>query len=160
VAEPPYAPAPDRVAVLDAHRHGALDPMTAGLIPAALQGEPVAPEACQRTLAIFDGRQRFDLALAFKRLDSVKAEQGYQGPVVVCTVIYQPVAGHRVSRGAIKYLMTTRDMEMWLAPITGTRILVPFRISVPTFVGTAVLQATTFVAAGSPHESPVTPKTQ
>jgi hypothetical protein len=161
-AQPPYPPTPDRLPVLDAHRRGVLDPMTAGLMVVSGEGETLTPQACQRTLAIFDGRQRFDLALSFRRMDQVKAEQGYQGAVVVCRVLYQPVAGHRPGRAAIKYLMATREMEMWLAPIAGTRILVPFRISVPTFIGTAVLQATQFIvsAAATPRATAVIPKTQ
>jgi hypothetical protein len=159
--QPTYPPTADRVPVVDAHRRGILDPMTAGLMPVPGDGDVVAPEACQRTLAIFDGRQRFDLVLSFRRMDQVKAGKGYQGAVVVCTVVYQPVAGHRPSRAAIKYLMGTRDIEMWLAPIVGTRILVPFRISAPTFIGTAVLEATQFSAAApAPGEGMVTPKTQ
>ena len=145
VAEPPTPPSADRVPISDAHRRGVLDPMTAELMPVAGSGDPVSPEACHRTLPIFDGRERFDLTLTFKRCDHVKAEKGYQGPVVVCMVSYQPVAGHRPGRAAIKYLMATRDMEMWLAPIAGTRVLVPFRASVPTLIGQAVLEATQFV---------------
>jgi len=147
VAEPPTPPSPDRVPISDAHRRGVLDPMTAELIPVAGSGDPVSPDACRRTLPIFDGRQRFDLTLTFKRFDHVKAEKGYQGPVVVCMVSYQPIAGHRPGRAAIKYLMATREMEMWLAPIAGTRVLVPFRASVPTLIGQAVLEATQFVTA-------------
>ena len=155
VAEPPTPPSADRVPISDAHRRGVLDPMTAELMLVGGSGDPVSPEACRRTLPIFDGRQRFDLTLTFKRFDHVKAEKGYQGPVVVCMVSYQPVAGHRPGRAAIKYLMATRDMEMWLAPIAGTRVLVPFRASVPTLIGQAVLEATHFVTVpqGSPANS-------
>jgi len=124
----------------------------------------VAPEACQRTLPIFDGRRRYDLKLAFKRIDTVKADKGYQGPVVVCTMLYRPIAGHRPERPAIKYLVEQRDMEMWLAPIAGTRVLVPFRFSIPTPFGLGVLQATYFVAQPQPtqaaRQTPAAPKTQ
>jgi Protein of unknown function (DUF3108) len=152
VAEPPTPPSADRVPISDAHRRGVLDPMTAELMPVGGGGDPVSQEACRRTLPIFDGRQRFDLTLTFKRFDHVQAEKGYQGPVVVCMVSYQPVAGHRPGRAAIKYLMATRDMEMWLAPIAGTRVLVPFRASVPTLIGQAMLEATQFVTV--PQASP------
>jgi hypothetical protein len=161
VAEPPFAPTPDRVPVTEAHRKGVIDPMSAGLMPVAGSGDVLVPEACQRTLPIFDGRQRFDLTLAFKRLDKVSADKGYQGPVVVCKVSYQPLAGHRPSRYAIKYLMEQRDMEIWLAPIVGTRILVPYRIQVPTLLGAAVLEATQFVAVAQPaRPTPTNAKTQ
>jgi hypothetical protein len=160
VAEPPFQPSPDRIPLTDAHRKGVLDPMSAGIIPVAGTGDVLAPEACNRTLAIFDGRQRFDLTLSFKRMDHVKADKGYEGPSVVCMVTYHPIAGHRPDRSAIKYLIATRDMEMWLAPIAGTRILVPFRISVPTMIGPAILQATQFVAVAQPSRATASAKTQ
>jgi hypothetical protein len=61
-------------------------------------------------------------------------------------VRYHPVAGHRPSRWAIKFLTETRDIEVALAPIGPTRVLVPYRVSVPTSLGTGVLEATEFVA--------------
>jgi len=163
-AEPPLIPSPDRVPVTGAHRKGVTDPMSAVIIPVAGNGDVLTPDVCKRKLAIFDGRQRADLDLVFKRMDRVKADKGYQGPVVVCTVLYRPVAGHRPERPAIKYLIEQRDMEMWLAPIAGTRVLVPFRFSVPTPFGLGVLQATYFVAQPQPaqaaRQSPATAKTQ
>ena len=164
VAVPPLEPSPDRVPVTDAHRKGVVDPMSAALMPVAGKGEVVAPEACKRTLAVFDGRQRVDIELVFKRMDQVKADKGYQGPVVVCTVLYNPVAGHRPERPAIKYLVAQRDMEMWLAPIAGTRVMVPFRFSVPTPFGLGLLQANYFVAnplpAQAARQTPAAAKTQ
>jgi len=35
--------------------------------------------------------------------------------------------------------MALRDAEVWLAPISGTRVLVPFRVSIPTPLGLGVL---------------------
>jgi hypothetical protein len=162
--DPPLVPSPDRVPVTDAHRKGVTDPMSAVLISVAGTGDVVTPDACKRKLAVFDGRQRSDLDLVFKRMDKVKAETGYQGPVVVCQVLYNPIAGHRPERAAIKYLIAQRDMEMWLAPIAGTRVLVPFRFSVPTPFGAGILQANYFVAAPrtaqSAREAPVAAKAQ
>jgi hypothetical protein len=164
VAIPPFEPSPERVPVTDAHRKGVIDPMSAALMPVAGKGDVVVPEACKRKLAIFDGRNRADIDLVFKRMDQVKADKGYAGPVVVCQVLYTPIAGHRPSRDAIKYLIAQRDMEMWLAPIAGTRILVPFRFSVPTPFGTGVLQANYFVANAMPaqalRQTPASAKTQ
>ena len=70
---------------------------------------------------------RYDLSLSFKRMEQVKAEKGYEGPVVVCSVQFTPVAGYVPSRPTIKYLIEQRDMEVWLAPIASTRVVVPFR---------------------------------
>jgi uncharacterized protein DUF3108 len=153
--EPPVQPSPDRVPVTEAHRKGVTDPMSAAIMPVAGNGDPLTPDACKRKLAIFDGRQRADIELTFKRMDRVHADKGYQGPAVVCTVLYTPIAGHRPERPAVKYLVETREMEMWLAPIAGTRLLVPFRFSVPTPFGLGVLQATYFVA--QPTRAAATP---
>ncbi len=158
VAEPPSVPSPERVPLTEAHRRGVADPMTASLMRVPGSGNTFVPQACQRTLAVFDGRMRYDLQLAFKRFDSVKAERGYQGTVVVCSVVFAPLAGHIPDRAAIKYLAELRDIETWLAPIAGTRVMVPYRVSVPTPIGLGVLQATQFVSI--PQPSKTTAKTQ
>jgi hypothetical protein len=146
LADPPTMPNPDRVPLTDAHRKGVLDPMTASLIRVAGNGDTFVPEACQRTLPVFDGRMRYDLQLVFKHLDRVKSERGYQGTVVVCSVYFSPIAGHVPERSTIKYLVAQRDMELWLAPIAGTRLMVPYRASIPTPIGLGVLQANQFVS--------------
>jgi hypothetical protein len=144
--DPPQDDNPERVPVTEAHRRGVLDPMTATMLRVPGTGDPMAPESCQRTLSVFDGRIRYDLQLAYKRMDKVKAVKGYSGPVLVCAVYFSPVAGYVPSRTAIKYLAAQRDIEVWLAPIAGTRVLVPFRAQGPTPIGQAVLQATQFVS--------------
>jgi len=150
VADPPTIPSPDRVPLTDAHRRGVADPMTATLVRVPGNGDPLAPQACQRTLAVFDGRMRYDLRLGFKRIEQVRSEKGYQGPAVVCAVHFAPIAGYIPDRAAIKYLVDLRDMEMWLAPIAGTRVMVPYRVSVPTPLGVGVMQATQFVSVPQP----------
>jgi Protein of unknown function (DUF3108) len=145
-AEPPLPPVPERIPVTDADRHGVTDPMTSMLNRVAGTGDPVAPEACNRKVAVFDGRVRYDLYSEFRRMEMVKAERGYEGPAVVCGVFFTPIAGYVPDRPAIKYLVTLRDAEVWLAPISGTRVLVPFRFSMPTPLGMGLLQATEFVS--------------
>jgi hypothetical protein len=158
---PPTQPNPERVPLADAHRRGANDPMTGSLMRVPGSGNPVAPEACNRTQSIFDGRMRFDLQFQFKRMDSVKAERGYEGPVVVCAVYFKPIAGYIPDRPAIRYLVDLRTIEVWLAPIAGTRVLVPFRMSIPTPLGDGVLQATQFVSGPRvSRASPASAKTQ
>jgi len=156
LVDPPTTPHPDRVPLTDAHRRGIVDPMSATLIRVRGNGDPVAPEACQRTLPIFDGRMRFDLQLTFSRIEKVQTQKGYQGPVVVCGVRFVPVAGHVPDRPAIKYLAAQHDMEMWLAPVAGTRIVVPYKISLPTPLGRGVLEATQFVTTSTPRPGTAT----
>ena len=154
--DPPLDHDPERVPLTPAHEHGVLDPMTTTLVRMPGDGDPVAPEACAHKVAVFDGRLRYDLELAFKRMDTVKAEKGYQGPVVVCSVYFHPIAGFIPHRAAIKYLAKLRSMEVWLAPIAGTRVLVPFRAEVPTPIGAAVLNATQFVSVAAPSRASMT----
>jgi hypothetical protein len=124
--------------------------MTGSLVRVPGNGHPVAPQACQRTVQVFDGRMRYTLKFAYKRMEQVKAEKGYQGAAVACAVYFQPLAGYIPSRAAIKYLVEQRDIEVWLAPVVGTRVLVPFRMSVPTPIGTGLLQATQFMSVAQP----------
>ena len=158
--DPPRDNDAERVPITEDDQRNVLDPMTATLLRVPGSGNPLAPEACQRTLAIFDGRLRYDLQLAFKRMDQVKAEKGYQGQVVVCAVYFSPVSGHIPSRAAVKYMSKLRDIEVWLAPIAGTRVLVPFRVASPTPVGSAVLEATQFVSVAVPSKEASKPADQ
>jgi hypothetical protein len=130
---------PDRIPITDAHRHGVFDPMTGSLLRVPGTADPVSPEACHATTSIFDGRMRY-----------VQAEKGYQGPVVVCAIYFSPIAGYIPDRAAIKYLAAQRNMEVWLAPIAGTRVLVPFKMTIPTPLGTGTLEAVQFVTTATP----------
>jgi hypothetical protein len=144
---------PERIPVTDAHRRGVFDPMTGSLLKVPGTGEPVSPEACRAATPIFDGRMRYDLRFEFKRMETVKAEKGYQGPAVVCAIYFTPISGYIPDRAAIKYLVEQRNMEVWLAPIAGTRVLVPFKLKIPTVLGNAVLEATQFVTSATPPKS-------
>lgn len=150
VVEPPTPPHPERIPVTDAHRKGVTDPMTAALVKVPGKADPISAEACASRAAIFDGRMRYDLRMSFKRIDQVKADKGYQGPVAVCAVYFVPIAGYIPDRAAIKYLIAQRDMEIWFAPVFGTRIVVPFRVSIPTPLGLGVMQATQFNTMAQP----------
>ena len=141
---------PNRVVVTEAHRKGVLDPMTGSMLRVPGNGEVLSPEACRTGAGIFDGRLRYDLKLDYKRMETVKAERGYHGPAVVCAVYFTPIAGYIPDRPVIKYLATERKMEVTLVPIAGTRILVPFRVYIPTPFGPAVLEATQFNTVATP----------
>ena len=155
-ATPP--PSSDLVPVTKANRQGIVDPLTALLFSAAAAGEGLSQEACRRTLPIFDGHQRYDLKLAFKRMDKMTAEKGYAGPVVVCSVNYEPIAGHRANIPLLKYLSEGREIEIALAPIAGTRLLAPFRLSVVSTLANLVIEANRFetVMAPAPEGTPPT----
>jgi hypothetical protein len=141
----------DRIPITEAHKKGVYDPMTSSLLHVPGTGDPLSPDACRTGAAVFDGRMRYDLKLDFKRMETVKSEKGYYGPVVVCSVYFTPIAGYIPDRPVIKYLAGQRNIEIAFAPIEGTRILVPYRMVIPTPLGTAMLEATTFVTQAMPH---------
>jgi hypothetical protein len=141
---------PNRVVVTEAHRKGVLDPMTGSMLRVPGNGEVLSPEACRTGAGIFDGRLRYDLKLDYKRMETVKAEKGYHGPAVVCAVYFTPIAGYIPDRPVIKYLATERRIEIAFVPIAGTRVLVPFRMTIPTPFGQAMLEATSFITTAAP----------
>ncbi|UFZ08477.1 DUF3108 domain-containing protein [Bradyrhizobium ontarionense] len=147
--EPPVDP--NRIPVTDAHKRGVLDPMTASLVRVPGNGELFAPESCRGAAPVFDGRMRYELKLDYKRMENVKADKGYRGPALVCAVYFTPIAGYIPDRPVIKYLAQARNMEIFLVPIAGTRVLVPFKMVIPTPLGTAMLEATSFVTQATPH---------
>jgi hypothetical protein len=151
---------PSRIPITDAHKRGASDPMTSSLVHVPGAGDPVSADACTGTSAVFDGRMRYDLSLEFKRLETIRVD-GYQGPVVVCAIYFVPIAGFDPNRAAIKYLIAQRHMEIWLAPIAGTRLLVPYRLTIPTPLGTGKLEATRMISTPiMAHGAAIAPKTQ
>ena len=140
----------DRSPITEAHRRGVVDPMTGSMLRVPGTADPLSPEACRTGTAVFDGRMRYDLKLDYKRMETVKAEKGYHGLVVVCAVYFSPVAGYIPDRPVIKYLSAQRNIEIAFAAVAGTRILVPFRMVIPTPLGTAKLEATQFITTASP----------
>ena len=146
--EPPVDP--DRIPVTETLRKNVLDPMTGSMIRVPGTGEVMAPESCRTGSGVFDGRLRYDLKLDFKRMETVKAERGYHGPALVCTIYFTPVAGYIPDRPVIKWLATQRNMEIAFVPVAGTRVLVPFRMTIPTPFGPAMLEATSFVTTAMP----------
>jgi hypothetical protein len=129
-------------------------------VPAADGGDGVRDAACQHSLPVFDGRRRYDLKLAFKRIERVKADKGFAGPALVCAVTFQPIAGHRAASPLAKFLSDGRDIEMALVPIAGTRVLAPFRVTVMHMLGNVALQANRFETAPTPHDPTTTGRSE
>jgi hypothetical protein len=138
-AEPERPVAADQVPLTAAHRQGVLDPLSAGLFVVAGSGPTLSPEACAKTFPVFDGRQRYDLTFSFARTEALKVP-GYDGPAVVCNARYRPIAGHRPAVTAP--MEQNRDMQIWLAPVAGSRALVPARIMIRTPMGLAQIEPT------------------
>jgi Protein of unknown function (DUF3108) len=141
--DPPFEDKPDRVPVRPDDKRNVIDPAAAFVLPAPKGEPPLSPAACNRTLSIFDGWTRFDLKLTWTGEHKVAAK-GYNGQVAVCAVRYVPIAGYRPDRPATKFMQENKDLEVWLAPVGLSGVLMPFRISVKTMVGMVVIEASEF----------------
>ena len=74
--------------------------------------------------------------------------KSYKGTVVVCSARWVPVSGHKRNKESVRYMQNNRALEAWLAPIPGTTLLVPYRVSVGTMRGTMVVEATDLKITG------------
>jgi hypothetical protein len=145
---PPFEEKPDRVPLGPHDEQNVVDPIGAVVFPATASGPLVSPAACNRKIPIFDGYTRFDIDLTYVGERNVKAK-GYDGPVVVCAIRYVPISGHRRDRPATKFMADNKDLEVWLAPIESDHILIPFRVSARTMIGTTVIEASEFRVEGN-----------
>ena len=140
--EPPPEPKAGVVPLTEAHKRGVIDPISAAVVPRG-NGDGASPDACQRTIPVFDGRQRYDLTMSYKRTEKVRTA-GFEGNAVVCRVLYNPIGGYEPQKSGTKFLKETKDIEMAFVPVPGTRFLAMYRIQIPTFFGVAVLEPTRF----------------
>lgn len=139
-AVPEPRESPDRVPLNGRDKQNVVDPLSALILPAPGVGNMTAEKACDRTVRVFDGWQRFDVRLSFKRQREIKGPDGsYSGPVYVCGARFIPVAGHVPKR--VKSLANNKSIEIWLAPISDMSLLVPYSIQLSIPLGTLVVRA-------------------
>ncbi len=135
---PPSDSHPDNVPLKPQHMKDVLDPLTA--ILSVTRYEPGNP--CARRLAIFDGKQRFDLVFSFRRQERIAEKRASGQPNVgyVCSVRYVPIAGYRMNKET-KYMASNDGIEVGLRPVPDANVLIPYRVSIPTIAGQAVLRS-------------------
>lgn len=144
-AEPPMRPKPDTVPLGPSHFAGTVDPLSALIMAAPRPGG----DACDRTLPILDGWTRYDLRLAAKAKEDVR-RAGLSGPIAVCGVRYLPIAGHSPRHKPTKFLTEATGIEIALARLDATGTLVPVRATIPTLIGTAVVELDRITPATAP----------
>ncbi len=104
---------------------------------------------------------RYDLQFAYKRMEQVKADKGYEGPVVVCAVYFTPVAGYVPSRVGDQ----VSDEPARHGGLAGAGRRHPRAGAVSGFrsrrrSGIGVMQATQFVSMATAARRGPTPATQ
>ena len=124
---PPDDFPPGFIPVTQAQLRNVLDPLT-GVMSLSV-GDTAHP--CERRLPIFDGRQRFDL---------VFTPAGNPVPPTVdqvCHVKMIPISGYKPGEGSESVIKGT--IEVVLRPVPNANIVIPYRVTVPTIIGSAVL---------------------
>lgn len=140
---PPPWDAEARVPVDESDKRRVLDPVSALIISVPPSEQLIGPAACNRTISVFDGVTRFDVALSYAGEHSVEA-RGYAGPVVVCSARYTPIAGHRPDSPSTRYMANNHEISVWLAPLPEAHVVVPFHIDIGTAAGPLVIDADDF----------------
>lgn len=132
------ARAADYIPVTKDDLRAALDPLSALMVRAD------APDAvCRRTLRVFDGETRVDLALSPAGVMPFEAA-GFKGEAVRCKVRFIPLAGYRKSREAIEFLRSKAALEIAFADTGVNGVWAPVSASIGTQVGTVRIRATRF----------------
>lgn len=140
---PPMEASPDRIAVTAAHLKGTIDPLSALFTPIPAGKSPFDVSNCPKMLPVFDGGSRHTLNLHSGSVQDVKIS-GYKGKVLVCKIKYTPVAGHRPGKKNVRFMENNKKIWVWYAPVSGTNLLAPVRISVPTRNGVAEASVSVF----------------
>ncbi len=130
--DPPVLDSWDRVALERSHLTGVGDFVSAFVIKAGALDKSI----CERRMNIFTGVERFNLAMSFVKTDEATSPRtGYQGPVVLCSIKYQPISGHYASSEMTTYLADTSRILVWFAPLGATGYFIPYRVLLGTSAG-------------------------
>jgi hypothetical protein len=152
-AAPQPVQASDRVPVTSSHKQNVVDPVGAFIVSLDPSSPPDGNKACNRTVRVFDGWQRYDVRLAYK--ETRPATGPYDGDLFVCTARYVPVAGYRASLESVQFMAANKRLEVSLAPVKGTGIWVPYRILIGTKFGDLTINATDFQVGGGEQQARV-----
>lgn len=137
-----------RVPVTEANKRNILDPTSALIMPVPANEPLDGPAACNRTLPIYDGYARFDIALHYAGTRNV-AVAGYSGPVAICSARYRPISGHMVNSRSTAFMAQNTGIEVWLAPVESAHVVVPLKVTMPTMTGDLEIEAVEFETAPS-----------
>lgn len=135
---------PRAVPVTAEQLQGVLDPLTAAFLSVRSDTPLSSSAVCNRTIPVFDGKQRFDITLSPKRSETLRsgAPKGISRRAAVCRVRYRPIAGHRPDHRGVQFMKSTNEIEVWLVRVSGTELYLPYKILVPTAWGSGRITLT------------------
>ena len=130
--DPPLVDNYNRVPIERSHLTNVGDVLSAFVI----KGGTLDKDLCRRKLQIFTGVERFTIVMAFAAEDDATSPRtGYQGPVILCNMDYQPVSGHFTTSEMTNYLADSDRILIWYAPLGETGYFIPYRLLLNTSVG-------------------------
>lgn len=151
---PPQRPSSGRVPITRQHMQNVVDPLSALLLFSNFGRNQSGEQVCNHTLPIFDGKQRYDLQLSYKRTKTVSANgddgegRGYRGPAYVCKIKFVPISGHKTGDEENDYAAQSDGMEVWMVPVARSGLYIPYYIRIPTPVGVTTLSSIGFRVSG------------
>ncbi len=134
-----------REQVDDTVKRGTQDPLTAVL---SMLLQVAAKGSCDGTAPVFDGRRRFDVELS----DIGPGELGksrinaYAGPVRLCGVTLEPIAGYRFS-GSDRVAFPA-DVTLQAAEVLPGLPMLPVRLDTTTSYGVIIIHMVSFEPLG------------
>ena len=125
----------------------ALDPLSGLILLSARRSDFPNRNICNQQLPIFDGKERYDLKLSYKksaRIELVGKKTRYNGRAYVCSVEYVAISGHKQKDEMVKQLNAEKGMEVWLVPESKSEMYIPAMIRIPTPYGVATVRPQIF----------------
>lgn len=154
-SSPPYPKS--RYPVSEDLQKNTLDPLSAAVfLTNSMNARDSKP--CDTVAPVFDGRRRYDVKLSFLKNDDVRMDNGlYRGPVSVCRVRYDQIAGYQQTLADPG--KGVPEMFSWVAPFRskldpGRQYMLPLRIWVETEYGIVVALASAAKIDGQPVNAP------
>ena len=137
VVNPAVKIKPGMIIVKPSHLKSVQDPLRTTIIAVSPGQIGNGAAICNRTLPVYDGKNRFNIKLRFKGTRKV-VTKGFNGLSYVCAVRYQPVAGHRPFKKHIKRLKANNNMEIAMAQIGNSSLYGLIQFKVKTKYGTVI----------------------
>jgi hypothetical protein len=137
---PNKPPSPEAIKLKPENLKNVFDPLAAMI--AVSDARPA--DACNRTIPVFDGKQRYDLRLSFKGREPITESHpsGQPRELIVCRVKYVPIAGHK-PKDFVDPWIDYNKIEIALRAVPKAGIYVPYRVTIPSTIGNAVMTAET-----------------
>ncbi|WP_398467551.1 DUF3108 domain-containing protein [Tardiphaga sp.] len=133
--QPAMKDADERVPVEVEHTRNVMDPSSALMMPIPEGAPTVGPAACERTLRIFSGAHRSDIALSYLGTENMQ-NAAYTGPVTVCSARLVMHAGHKPAAYMTRFMSDNKGIVVKLAPVSQSRFVVLAGVTVPLPLGT------------------------